>query len=189
MSSSRLRCAPLAFFALLAACNGGAGESPVPAAAKLGGWISTLDKAISHFPAVGGDRTIELIPVRAEVSYSVAYDPTLFITKGNPVMMYTAGLHMHALGKSGKISLERSDHSVECLLDVPRWKFHWQGAYGFQQPKLIGPGDRIAQECHWDNSAANQPVVNGIKPPPHDLDWGEAATDEMCLGGFYLTLQ
>jgi hypothetical protein len=31
--------------------------------------------------------------------------------------------------------------------------------------------------------------VNGMKQAPHDLDWGEAATDEMCLGGFYLTLQ
>ncbi len=140
-------------------------------------------------PSWYGDGVMAIPAGKAEVSYSVEYDPTLFITKGKPVLMYTAGLHMHALGKSGKITLERADESSECLLDIPRWQFHWQGAYGFETPKLIRPGDRIAQECHWDNSAANQPVVNGIKQPPHDIDWGEAATDEMCLGGFYMTLQ
>jgi hypothetical protein len=140
-------------------------------------------------PSWYGDGVMAIPAGKAEVSYSVAYDPTLFITKGKPVLMYTAGLHMHALGKRGKITLERGDKSSECLLDIPRWQFHWQGAYGFETPRLIRPGDRISQECHWDNSAANQPVVNGIKQPPHDVDWGEAATDEMCLGGFYLTLE
>ena len=140
-------------------------------------------------PSWYGDGVMSIPAGKAEVSYSVAYDPTLFVTKGKPVVMYTVGLHMHALGKSGKISIERADHTTECLLDIPRWQFHWQGAYGFQTPKLLGPGDRIAQECHWDNSAEKQPIVDGKKQAPHDIDWGEAATDEMCLGGFYLTLQ
>ena len=90
-------------------------------------------------PSWYGDGVMSIPAGKAEVSYSVAYDPTLFVTQGKPVVMYTAGLHMHALGKSGKISIERADHTTECLLDIPRWQFHWQGAYGFETPKLLGP--------------------------------------------------
>jgi hypothetical protein len=130
------------------------------------------------------------IPAGAQhVSYSVSYDPTLFVTNGRPLVVHTAGLHMHALGTSGRLSIERKDGEDECLLDIPRWNFHWQGAYGFVEPKLVEPGDRIYLECHWDNSATNQPIVGGVRQEPRDVDWGEAASDEMCLGAFYMTLQ
>src|SRR5262249_53099465 len=69
----------------------------------------------------------------------------------------------------------------ECLLQIDDWNFHWQGSYGFKQPKIFNPGDKLYLECHWDNSAGNQTGV------PKDTWWGEGTTDEMCLGGFYYT--
>ena len=37
-------------------------------------------------------------------------------------------------------------------------------------------------ECHWDNTAENQPLVGGERLPPEDVFWGEGTRDEMCLG-------
>jgi mono/diheme cytochrome c family protein len=123
-----------------------------------------------------------------EARHSVSYDPTLFITQGRPILMHTIGLHMHSLGTRGRIAALRANGDEECLLDIPDWDFHWQGAYGFSTPKRFAPGDRIYQECQWDNTRQNQPIVNGQPLVPMDVDWGEAASDEMCLGAFYLTL-
>jgi hypothetical protein len=75
------------------------------------------------------------------------------------------------------MEIERKTGATECMLHIPRWDFHWQGAYGFAQPKVVKPGDRVAVECHWDNSLPNA----------KDLEWGEGTGDEMCLGSFLMT--
>ena len=74
-----------------------------------------------------------------------------------------------------------------CLLDIPRWNFHWQGFYRFKDPVPLHAGDRVLMECHWDNSAANQPEVNGQVRAPIDVHFGEGSTDEMCAGGILMT--
>ena len=58
-----------------------------------------------------------------------------------------------------------------------RWDFHWQNSYRLAQPKEIKSGERMAVECHWDNSL----------PGAQDVTWGEGTSDEMCLGTFYMT--
>lgn len=122
-----------------------------------------------------------------DVRVSVSLDPTLFVGGGEPLVMHTVGLHMHLLGTAGKIVLERGDGTDDCLLDIERWDFHWQGAYGLAEPRTIYPGDRIYQECRWDNSAENQPSENGMVRQPVDTYWGEGTYDEMCLGAFYMS--
>lgn len=112
----------------------------------------------------------------ADVKHAFAYDPTDFISGGQPFTIYTAGLHMHTLGTRAKLWIERAGGEEECLLDIPRWDFHWQGAYLLQQPKVFNPGDRIHIECHWDNSQGAS-----------EVKWGESTTDEMCLGSWYST--
>jgi Copper type II ascorbate-dependent monooxygenase, C-terminal domain len=94
-----------------------------------------------------------------------------------PVTLYGAGLHMHTLGTRAKLEVERKSGDTECMLEIPRWDFHWQGSYGFANPVVVKPGDRIALECHWDNSLPNA----------QDLEWGEGTGDEMCLGTFLMT--
>jgi len=136
------------------------------------------------------------IPAGAkDTKYAFAADPTPYmgyltnglIPMGSPFTIYGAGLHMHTRGTHARTAIEHKDGTEECMLDIPRWDFHWQGGYGFQQPKTVKPGDQISLECHWDNSAANQPIVNGVPLQPRDLTWGEGTTDEMCLAAFYVT--
>ena len=94
-----------------------------------------------------------------------------------PVTVHSAGLHMHTRGTRVRAEIQRASGNRECILDIPRWDFHWQGNYTLQKPLQLWNGDRLNLECHWDNSA----------PGATDRAWGEGTDDEMCLGIFYLT--
>ena len=105
------------------------------------------------------------IPAESEgTTYSFGY------TMPIPLTIYTANLHMHTLGRSGRMYLDRADDSEECMLDIPRWDFNWQRGYKFVEPKEVQAGDAIVVECTWDN------------PTDQDVYWGEGTSDEMCLG-------
>jgi hypothetical protein len=123
-----------------------------------------------------------------DVMHSFAYDLTQFVSAGQPLDLWSVGYHQHVRGTHGRVELRHPDGASDCLLDVPRWDFHWQGGYGFVQPKRMNPGDQLYLECHWDNSAANQPYVNGVQVAPADLNWGEGTGDEMCLTAVYVTI-
>lgn len=130
------------------------------------------------------------IPAGApSTSVSSALDPVFFVGGGEPIKMHTVGLHMHLLGSAGRLSLERADGSEECLLEIPNWDFHWQGAYALEEPPVLRLGDRLRIECTWDNGAENQPIVDGDPLEPKDTVWGEGTRDEMCLGAMYLTAE
>lgn len=97
--------------------------------------------------------------------------------------------HMHLLGSRYNVSIERNDtDTTECLLDIPKWDFGWQMNYKLPLDAMIEvpPGDAISLTCVYDNSAANQPTVNGEQIEPRDVTWGEGTLDEMCM--VYLTL-
>lgn len=92
--------------------------------------------------------------------------------------------HMHLLGKSLKLEVERpGDPARRCLADIPRWDFHWQQTYMFTERAAldIHLGDRIHLECVYDNSPGNQAVVDGVRRPSQEVRWGEGTFDEMCL--------
>ena len=136
-----------------------------------------------------------LIPAgEADVVHSFEADLAKFLpiafpdgpfAPGEPFVLHAAALHMHTLGKRG--SLRLTGGATDCLLDIPRWDFNWQGNYQLTAPVTVRPGDKLGLECHWDNSAANQPVVNGVQQAPQDVVWGEGTGDEMCLGVVYIT--
>lgn len=85
--------------------------------------------------------------------------------------------HMHNLGKRIETRIVDGD----TLLEVPRWDFHWQQMYQFRTPVTLTARDTLEVECDYDNSLANQPVVNGQRQMPVDVKWGERTQDEMCL--------
>lgn len=99
--------------------------------------------------------------------------------------------HMHLLGSAFEASLLRPPFDAdggECLLDIPRWDFHWQESYRFEadDPVIVQPGDRVAVTCTYDNRAGHQPVdASGVRSAPRDVAWGEGTADEMCI--FYYT--
>jgi hypothetical protein len=136
-------------------------------------------------PSWIGSETAMRIPAGDDdVTHRFGFD--LASVAGRPVKIYSANLHMHLLGKSARMWI---NHNAEqtCLLDVPRWDFNWQFSYRFAEPKILRPGQQLFIECTWDNSPANQPVINGERLLPRDVHWGDGTTDEMCLGIFYVT--
>lgn len=94
---------------------------------------------------------------------------------------------MHELGKRQRSEIRHADASATCVLDIPDWDFSWQGSYALREPVTLRSGDALWMGCTWDNSAANQPVVEGKLRAPTDVAWGEGSSDEMCLGSFYVT--
>lgn len=80
--------------------------------------------------------------------------------------------HMHTLGQS--IRVENVSKS-QCFVQIPRWDFHWQQVYFFQQPLQVTVPDTIRVSCTWDNYT------------DRTIHWGESTEDEMCINYFYVT--
>lgn len=97
--------------------------------------------------------------------------------------------HMHQLATSMRVEVIDSDDRERCVVDIPKWDFAWQQAYFFGPDDAIGVGwdDRLRITCTYDNSAANQPVVNGLQQDPREVAWGDGSLDEMCLAYLYVT--
>lgn len=98
------------------------------------------------------------------------------------MLLYASAPHMHLLGHRQTVSVDGGP----LLLEIPRWDFHWQLPYAFQQPYALRPQDTIVVECEFDNSPANQPLVDGKPQTPRDVRWGEGTADEMCLNFLYV---
>lgn len=131
-----------------------------------------------------------LIPAgNADVVHRFAFDPTQVLSGGRPFAIHSSFLHMHQIGKSGHLRVRRSGNDDACVLDIDRWDFNWQDAYQLREPVVVNPGDQLELECRFDNSQANQPVVDGEPQIPVDRAWGEGTGDEMCLGGFLMTVE
>jgi hypothetical protein len=166
--------------------------------------LSSIDLALSpnvghpgtfvpftNFTWLRGGMTIPAF--QSDVMHSYSIDPTPYLSLGSggalasnrPFNLYSASAHQHLLGTKSHLQLTHKDGTTECLLDIPRWDFHWQRSYWFDKAKLVQPGDQLSIECHWDNSAQNQPTFNGVQQMPRDVNWGESTTDEMCLGVLY----
>ena len=91
--------------------------------------------------------------------------------------------HMHMLGSSIRARATAPDQSETCLVDIPKWDFHWQQHYTkpVAEALRIAPGSALELTCTYDNSVENQPLVDGVQQAPKDVGWGESSLDEMCL--------
>jgi hypothetical protein len=131
----------------------------------------------------------------ADTMYDFSLDPSPYLAlltsnvlvANQPVTIHSSALHMHTRGTQIRGSIQHADSTEDCLVDIPSWNFNWQGSYGFSSPKTLNPGDKLYLQCHWNNTAANQPYVNGVQVVPTDVNWGETTEDEMCLEILYLT--
>jgi hypothetical protein len=131
--------------------------------------IAAGDESVVH------DYAVDLIP------YIGLIFPDAPLASGEPFLLHTVSLHMHTRGTRASLTVDRKDGSEDCGLYIPRWDFDWQGGYKLREPLLINPGDRLHLTCEWDNSAANQPIVDGAPMEPKNIYWGEGTGDEMCL--------
>lgn len=131
---------------------------------------------------------------KKDVQHRFDVDPTplaSIITEdfvdGRPLTLYATTMHLHQLGQSAKFEVLHPDGTKTCVVDIPKWDFHWQLAYSLATPVTVKPGDQLSVQCTFDNTAENQPVVNGVKVTPKDRNWGARTEDEMCVGGILVT--
>lgn len=104
---------------------------------------------------------------------------------GDTVYIRDASLHMHMLGRQAQVSVQRESGDESCLLWIDDWDFNWQGSYSLREAAVLGPNDELQLACEWDNSAANQPIVDGEPREPVATNWGDGTFDEMCLAILY----
>jgi hypothetical protein len=103
-----------------------------------------------------------------------------------PTRILAAAGHMHLLGSSIRLELNPGTPRARVLLDIPRWDFHWQGAYTLASPVEARPGDVVRVTCRYD-VARRHHGVEGVPRTPRYILWGEGTTDEMCLGLLQVT--
>ena len=99
------------------------------------------------------------------------------------VQVHSLTPHMHLLGSAFASKIHRAGGASECAVRVPKWDFSWQQAYARprDEPIVLKNGDGMSVRCVYDNSQANQPVVNGKQVKPKKVTWGDGSLDEMCL--------
>jgi hypothetical protein len=94
--------------------------------------------------------------------------------------------HMHLLGKKIGMQLTLPDGKKQPLIQIDDWDFNWQDSYYYKTPVKIPAGARISLSATYDNSAQNPRNPNN---PPKKVSWGEATTDEMCVGFIHFVAQ
>jgi hypothetical protein len=94
--------------------------------------------------------------------------------------------HAHAWATRMVANIQHADGSENCLVEVPDWDYGWQLDYLFQDGLAYGPEDMLHVECHYDNTADNQPVINGVQRQPQVITFGENTLNEMCLHYLWL---
>ena len=145
-------------------------------------------------PAWLTSRTMVIPANKKDVTHRFDIEPVDFaglinpnFVGGRPLKLYATTMHLHQLGQAASMKILRKDGSEACAVDIPTWDFHWQLAYTLREPIVINPGDTLSVSCTWDNTAANQPVVNGQQVTPKTRNWGARTEDEMCVAGIYVT--
>ncbi|MET0386219.1 MAG: cytochrome c [Polyangiales bacterium] len=76
----------------------------------------------------------------------------------------------------------------ECLVRVPEWQYGHQLDYMFKQAIPYGEKDTVHSACMYDNSAANQPRINGKKQASKRVTAGEDTLQEMCMHYVWLRM-
>ena len=154
---------------------------------KEGHFVEILDPAwvAGGMPiAANANDVVHNYSINAALNY-------LAITQSVPsskMAVYQVAAHMHQRGSIFNMTITRSGKD-QCLLTIPRWNFNWQNGYQLNKPFNLQTSDTVNLNCHWDNTAAHQPVVNGQREIPRNLNWGEGTEDEMCIGFMYMAPQ
>ncbi len=91
-----------------------------------------------------------------------------------PLRLWGLLPHMHTKGQ--QIVLSTSGGAADtCLVDIPKWDFHWQQQYFRPTAYNFGANETLRIACKWNN------------PTSRTVTWGEGTDDEMCFAYVYAT--
>jgi hypothetical protein len=102
------------------------------------------------------------------------FNPRL-LTGGKRVRLQAVTPHMHAYASRITVRVLKAAGGTQCLLEIPDWEFGWEQPFWFAEELVLEPEDELYLECHFDNSAENQPPGQS----PRDISWGDNNQD-MC---------
>lgn len=95
--------------------------------------------------------------------------------------LHSANLHMHGIGQSGEVTLERNGAQQEMLLSIPRWDLGWQRDFTFKSPKVFTrdqiAGTKLRVRCTYYNPK-EKPVYGGL-----------GSDEEMCFNFSYIAVR
>jgi hypothetical protein len=101
-------------------------------------------------------------------------------TLPNDAILLSFFPHMHLRGKAFEYDIVHDDGTVEPLLRVDHYHFHWQLSYKLAQPRFLKAGTRLRAVAWYDNSRNNP-----HNPDPDALvTWGDQTYQEMMVGFF-----
>lgn len=109
---------------------------------------------------------------------STGYSAKNSLTVPNNITLWGLAPHMHTLGREARIEMVAPGASAStCLIDIPKWDFHWQQLYFYAGTSGIpvAANTKVTLTCTWDN------------PGSSPVSWGESTSDEMCINYFYVT--
>ena len=117
-----------------------------------------------------------------------AFNPSSGTLQTN-ILLYELSPHMHLRGSHFKYEVIYPDNSVEVLLSVPHYVFHWQTLYRLATPKHIPRGSRIRCVAGWDNTEQNSHLMDEYYAtqdarflPNRTVGFGQQSYDEMFIG-------
>ena len=150
-----------------------AAARPRPIAARSGSISPSKPvKQVLHWGIVINPG-LELPPGQSNIEVKAAWEVPVDVTA------HSVSPHMHLLGRDMHISVKFPDGRVQDLIKIDDWDFNWQYTYHFEKPLDIPKGSVVYLVSHYDNSESNPRNPN---KPPKLVKWGEATTDEMCIG-------
>ena len=136
-------------------------------------------------------------PIRQTLHWAAAADLEMKLPPGNSnveikaawpipidLVAHAVTPHMHLLGHNISMSLKFPDGHEQDLIKIDDWDFNWQYSYFFEKPLDLPKGSVLNVVSHYDNSSSNPRNPN---KPPKLVKWGEATTDEMCVGFIAVT--
>lgn len=141
--------------------------------ADAGSVIPILDLALLDFDFIGPPGLPSFSTTEEYPAWWSLEDYGLGDYRGS-LLVHGVNGHMHERGLSMRMEVIGSTET--CLVDIPRWDFNWQLSYWFEAPIEISANDLLRITCEWTTEGLTAPLV-----------WGERTSDEMCLGGIYVT--
>jgi hypothetical protein len=99
--------------------------------------------------------------------------------------------HMHTRGFASRIEAQDPNGTWRVLLDIPKWRWVWEGAYVLQQGIPVRAGQKLRVSCTYDNGDGNQWSASTNQPghdgpatpplaPPHYVIAAPERANDMC---------